>query len=562
MRILPEKLKEIAVGGGFVNEEEFEKAAKAAKDLKRPLEDILIFRGLITEESLGQLIAEHYKTPFVSLRHKIIPLETLEVIPEKLARSHRVLPFEKTEKELHLAMEDPEDFEAVEFVKRQSGLKIKPFFATPETITKGLAQYKKNIRKEFERIISKNIRKTKVLKGKDLAEVAQNLPVIRIFDTLLQYAAAERASDMHVELLADGLLIRFRIDGILRDIINLPKTVHSALIARIKILANLKIDEHRVPQDGRFKFKIDEEGDYISLRVSILPAFYGEGAVLRLLFESARPLSLGELGVLGKNLTILHRNINKPHGMILVTGPTGCGKTTTLYSILNILNTAESKICTVEDPIEYGVRRIIQVQVNPVKGLTFASGLRSLVRHDPDIIMVGEIRDEETMEMAIHSALTGHLVLSTLHTNDAAGAIPRLLDMGAEGFLVASTVNVVIAQRLVRRICTACIERFKPEKEILKVFAAKFGEKIGKQDFYRGKGCEECGGSGYKGRVGIFEILEINDQIRELIVQKVPVEKISKAAVAAGMVVMIADGLDKIAAGVTTIEEVVRVAQA
>lgn len=559
MSILPEKLKEIVVREGYVSEKEFDQAAKAAKDVGRPLEDILIFRGLVNEQSLGQLIAEYYKVPFVSLRHRIIPLETLGVIPEKLARSHRVLPFEKTEKELHLAMEDPEDFEAMEFVKRQTGLKIKPFLATPEAITKALSQYKKNILTEFKKIITENIKKTKILDSKDLSKVAIDLPVVKILDTLLQYAAAERASDLHIELLADGLVIRFRIDGILHDIITLPKEVHPALIARIKILANLKIDEHRIPQDGRFKFQIDE--DYISLRVSILPAFYGENAALRLLFESARPLSLEELGLSGKNFNLLSENIKKPHGMILVTGPTGCGKTTTLYSILNILNTAEVKICTVEDPIEYGIKRITQIQVNPVTGLTFSVGLRSLVRHDPDIIMVGEIRDRETVEMAIHSALTGHLVLSTLHTNDAAGAIPRLLDMGAEGFLVASTLNAIVAQRLIRRICTACIQRFKPEKEALKIFTTRFGKQIEKQDFYRGKGCEECGKSGYKGRAGIFEVLEVNDKIRELIAKKVPVEEIHKAALKEGMVSMLADGLDKIAAGITTIEEVLRVVQ-
>lgn len=563
MPLLPEKLKEIIVGKGFISEKDFEAAAKSAKDIGRPLEDILVFRGLIKEESLGQLMAEHYQVPFISLRNRIIPLEILELVPENLARSYRIIPFAKTEKELHLAMEDPEDFEAVEFVKRQTGLKVKPFLTTPEVITKNLSQYKKNIRKEFKKIIAENIRKTKGLErkadSKDLVKVASDVPVIKVLDTLLQYAAAERASDLHIELLADDLVIRFRIDGILHDIITLPKQVHPALIARIKILANLKIDEHRVPQDGRFKFQIDE--DYLSLRVSVLPAFYGENAVLRLLFESARPLSLEELGVSRKNLEVLRRCIQKPHGMILVTGPTGCGKTTTLYSVLNILNSAEVKICTIEDPIEYGIKRLTQIQVNPVTGLLFSVGLRSLVRHDPDIIMVGEIRDQETVEMAIHSALTGHLVLSTLHTNDAAGAIPRLLDMGAEGFLIASTLSAVIAQRLVRRICTACIERFKPDEGTFKLLSTQAGKKIAKQDFYRGKGCEECGGTGYKGRIGVFEALEIDDNVRELIVQKVPVEEINKAALKSGMVSMMVDGLDKIAAGVTTIEEVLRVVQ-
>jgi type IV pilus assembly protein PilB len=559
MKILPEKLKEIVLKAGFISEEDFNKAAKAAEELGKPLEDLLVFRGLIKEESLGQLIAEHFKVPFALLRHKIIPLEVLELIPENSARSYRILPFEKTEKELHLAMEDPEDFEAIEFAKRQSGLKVKPFYATSEAIAKGLSQYKKNIRKDFEKIITENVQKTKAAKGKDLSKAAADIPVVRILDTILQYAIAERASDVHLELLEEELIVRYRIDGLLHDIISLPKEIHPAVVARVKVLTHLKIDEHRIPQDGRFKFQVDE--DFISLRVSVIPSFYGENIVMRLLFESTRPLSLEELGLGGKNFEILSRNIKKPHGMILVTGPTGCGKTTTLYSILNILNTTEVKICTIEDPIEYGMKRITQIQVNPATGLTFASGLRSLVRHDPDIIMVGEIRDKETVEMAIHSALTGHLVLSTLHTNDAPGAIPRLLDMGAEDFLVASTVNIVIAQRLVRRICTACIERLKPDEKTLGLIEKHFGKKVKGQDFYRGKGCPECGNKGYKGRVGIFEILELDDQIRELILKKVASEEIRKAAIKAGMVSMLADGLDKISAGTTTIEEVLRVVQ-
>lgn len=561
VKIQPERLKEIILKAGFVSEEDFNKAAKAANELERPLEDILVFRGLINEESLGQLVAERYQVPFISLRHKVIPLEVLELIPENSARAYRILPFEKSETELSLAMEDPEDFEAIEFAKRQSGLKVKPFFASAEAIFRGLSQYKKNIRKEFEKIISENVKKTKAkrLDHKNLTRAAVDIPVVKILDTIMEYAIAERASDVHIELLEKELVIRYRIDGLLRDIITLPREIHPAIVARVKVLTDLKIDEHRLPQDGRFKFQMDD--DFISLRVSIIPAFYGENVVMRLLFESTRPLSLEELGLSGKNFELLKRNIQKPHGMILVTGPTGCGKTTTLYSILNILNTAEVKICTVEDPIEYGMARITQIQVNPTTGLTFAAGIRSLVRHDPDIIMVGEIRDKETVEMAIHSALTGHLVLSTLHTNDAPGAVPRLLDMGAEDFLVASTVNIVIAQRLVRRICTACIGRYKPDEKTLSLVEKRFGTKIEKQDFYRGKGCEECSGKGYKGRVGIFEILEAGDEVRKLILKRTAAEEIRKAAEKAGMISMLIDGLDKISAGITTIEEVLRVVQ-
>lgn len=559
MRILPEKLKEIVLKAGFVSEDNFNKALKTAEDLGRPLEDVLVFRGLINEESLGQLIAEFYKAPFAGLKHKIIPLEVLTLIPEKLARSYRILPFEKAEKELYLAMEDPGDFEAIEFAKRQTGLKIKPFFATPEAITKALSQYKKNIRNEFSQIITENIEKTKAVVDKNLTKAASDIPVIKILDTILEYAIAERASDIHIELQEKDLLIRYRIDGMLRDIISLPPEIHPAVIARIKVLTHLKIDEHRVPQDGRFKFRVDD--DFISFRVSIIPSFYGENIVMRLLFESSRPLSLEELGLTGKNYEVLHRNTQKPHGLVLVTGPTGSGKTTTLYSVLNILNTAEVKTCTIEDPIEYSMARITQIQVNPTTGLTFAAGLRAFVRHDPDIIMVGEIRDRETVEMAIHSALTGHLVLSTLHTNDAPGAVPRMLDMGAESFLLASTINAIVAQRLVRRICTACIERFTPDKETLASVEKRFGVKMDKRDFYRGKGCPECGGSGYKGRVGIFEIMENSISLQKLILKKSSSDEIRAQALKEGMTSMLADGLDKVSAGITTIEEVLRVVQ-
>ena len=376
-------------------------------------------------------------------------------------------------------------------------------------------------------------------------------------DTILEYASGEGSSDIHFEAMETTFLIRFRIDGVLRDILSLPKTIHAGIVARIKILSQLKIDEHRIPQDGRFKFKVQE--NYIALRVSILPSFYGENIVLRILPESARPLSLEELGLTGHNLELVRHNIRKPHGMILVTGPTGSGKTTTLYSVLNILNTTEVKICTVEDPVEYGIGRVNQTQINLQAGLTFAAGLRSLLRHDPDIIMVGEIRDKETAEMAIHSSLTGHLVLSTLHTNDAAGTIPRFLDMGAEGFLVASTLNLVIAQRLVRKICTSCIETYVPSAETITYLKRFLGEGELSHQFYRGKGCPECNRKGYKGRIGIYEILEINDSIRALILKRVAAEEIADAGVKNGMTRLLRDGIDKASGGLTTIEEVLRV---
>ncbi len=555
MDLTPEILKKILVESGLVSEKDFEAAAKDAKDFDKNIVDIFIFRGLITEESLGKQIAKQLGVPYAAIRNKVIPSQALDLIPEKVAHSYRIIPFEIKENELHLAMEDPSDFEAIEFTKRKTGLKIIPYYTTSADLTRALGQYKKNIKLEFEEIIQENIKKAAKL-GKDIVKAAEELPVIKILDTILEYAVAERASDIHIETMQENLLTRFRIDGILRDIIILPKEIEPAIVARIKILSSLKLDEHRIPQDGRFKFQADEQS--IALRVSIMPTYFGENVVLRILPETERPLSLEELGLTKEGLELVQRSIRQPHGMILVTGPTGSGKTTTLYSVLTILNTTAVNIVTIEDPVEYSVRRVNQTQINPKAGLTFAKGLRSFLRHDPNIIMVGEIRDEETANIAIHAALTGHLVLSTLHTNDAPGAIPRLLDMGTEGYLVASTLIMVIAQRLVRRICQSCITEYQPSETEMKLLVAQFGATMRKKKFFRGKGCDECEGSGFKGRAGIFEVFEVNDQIRELTTKHPSAEEIKDVALKQGMVTMLQDGLNKVTAGITTIEEIQR----
>jgi type IV pilus assembly protein PilB len=556
--ILPATLKTIILNSGFIKPDELASAEKTAADLGKPLADILIFRVLITDDMLGKLIAEYYQVPFISLQNKVLPLEILQTIPEPAALTYHIIPFKTEPEVLHLAMENPKDIEALEFAKRQSNLAVKPYYLTPSEFTRVVGQYKKNIRKVFQTIIDENLQKSKQLGITDPQKAAEELPVIKILDTILEYAQAELASDVHIETLEDSVLVRFRVDGVLRDILTLPSQIHAAIVARIKILASLKIDEHRIPQDGRFKFEINET--FISLRVSIIPAFYGENIVMRLLAESARPLSLEELGITGEQLQIIRKNITKPHGMILVTGPTGSGKTTTLYSILNILNTPQVKICTIEDPIEYAVRRINQAQVNQTAGLTFANGLRSLLRHDPNIIMIGEIRDNDTAEIAIHASLTGHLVLSTLHTNSASGAIPRFLDMGAEGFLLASTVNIIIAQRLVRKICQSCIERYQPDEKTLEFVSKIFGvSPANVPEFFQGRGCDECGHTGYKGRIGIYEVLDITPKIRELIIKRVPEEVIADQAIKDGMITLLRDGLHKASAGSTSIAEILRV---
>jgi len=553
--ILPEQLRHVILTSGFITPSDFDGAVKTSQELGKSLTDILIYRGLISEDVLGQLIAEYYSVSYVKLSHKIIPQDVLSLIPEEAATSFRMIPFSREGDTLYLAMEDPSDLEGREFAKRKTGLKLQIFFVTPSDLTSAIGQYKRNIKEIFKTIIDENAQKAPTTQ--DVEKLASDVPVVKTLDTIVEYASAEGTSDIHFEVLESEFLVRFRIDGILHDTLTLPKSIHPAIIARIKILSKLKIDEHRIPQDGRFKFQI--RNTFIALRVSILPGFYGENIVLRILPESARPLSLEELGVTGHSLELVKNNIKKPHGMILVTGPTGSGKTTTLYSVLNILNTTSVKICTVEDPVEYGIRRVNQIQVNPQAGLTFSAGLRSLLRHDPDIIMVGEIRDQETAEMAIHSSLTGHLVLSTLHTNDAAGTIPRFLDMGAEGFLVATTLNLIIAQRLVRKICSSCIEPYEPSEEIKQYLAKTVPDTLQLKKFYRGKGCQECNYKGYKGRIGIYEVLEVNDAIRDLIIKRVSGEEINRQALKNGMVSLLIDGINKASGGSTTIEEVLRV---
>ncbi len=551
----PATLSAIVVGSGFVSQSDFNIALKASSELGKSIPDVLISRGILSEDAFGQIIGEHFGVPYIKLAHKSIPQEVLSIIPEEAATTFRIIPFAIVSNELHLAMEDPGDLEAREFVRRRTGMLVKTFYAAGADIAKAVGQYKRNIGDVFTKIIHENVQKTAT--GADATTQASDIPIIKILDTILEFAVAENTSDIHMEALEDTFIVRFRVDGMLKDIFNLPIAVHPAIIARIKILSMLKLDEHRIPQDGRFKFKIKER--YIALRVSILPAFFGENIVMRILPESSRALSLEELGLNGHNLELVRRNIKKPHGMILVTGPTGSGKTTTLYSVLNILISTEVKICTIEDPVEYGIKRVNQTQINPAAGLTFAAGLRSLLRHDPDIIMVGEIRDGETVEMAIQSSLTGHLVLSTLHTNDAASTIPRLLDMGAEPFLVASTVNLIIAQRLVRQICQHCISSYTPDEETLSYLKQIVGEEGVPKNLYKGKGCSECNNKGYKGRVGIYEILEVNEQIRQMIIKKNSNDEIHATAIKLGMIPLIIDGINKASSGMTTVEDVLRV---
>lgn len=573
MIISSKKLKKLLLREKILNSQQFDNIEISAKKANKNIEEILIKENILNEEDLVKLISRDIKVPYVDLSKKIIRKDLLFQIPELIAKKNEVVVFDEEEGYLNIAMTDPGDLQAVEFIKKKIGQKIKIYIATRTALKSVLKQYRRGLKQEFKDIIDQSLAASKTAR-RDLEQLAADLPIVRIVDTLIEHAVLQGASDIHIEPLEDKLVVRFRVDGILRDVIFLPKEIMPGIVARIKVLANLKIDEHRLPQDGRFK--IEKEDQKISFRVSILPVFDGEKIVMRLLIESERILSLEELGLQRSALITAKRGIKKPQGMILVTGPTGSGKTTTLYSILNILNSPKVNIATIEDPIEYRVVRINQSQVKPKIGYTFASGLRALVRQDPDVIMVGEIRDEETVEMALHAALTGHLVLSTLHTTSAAGAFARLIDMKAKPFLAASTINLIVAQRLVRKICNNCIEEYKLSEDQIKMLKEEFDvsgiirtavrEKIIEQEkplseikFYRGRGCEHCNQEGYKGRVGIYEVMENSEAIRDLVVKTTQTDIIEDKAKEEGMITLTEDGFIKAFSGITTVDEIIRV---
>ncbi len=582
MRIELKQLKAFLLGTDLITKEKLRKAGVKAKKSKRSLEEEILKEKLISRDELIKLKAYILGIPFINLEKEIIPREILKIIPEPIAKKNNIVAFKKKDNTLEVAMLDPEDLETIGFIKKKANLKILPRLTSMSSIKHVLKQYEKSLEAEFEEIVKKKtLGEIKVVgvkralkKEKDLRKVAQEMPVIKIVDTLLKHAILENASDIHIEPQEREIIVRFRIDGLLREAMTLPRQILAGVVARIKVLANLKLDEHRLPQDGRFK--IDSEDYRYSLRVSVLPVSKGEKVVMRLLKESGSALTLEELGLFEDNFKVVKRNIKKPTGMILVTGPTGCGKTTTLYSIMNILNVPKVNISTIEDPIEYRMPKINQTQVKPKIGLTFASGLRALLRQDPDIIMVGEIRDKETAGIAVHAALTGHLVLSTLHTNSAAGTLPRLLDMNIEPYLIASTVNVIIAQRLVRKICPDCKEKYRLDSSTMAVLRKQFNlkrileilkskklvpQKSNFSDiaFSRGKGCSRCRKEGYRGRIGIFEVVEVDEEIGNLLAQRPTTDQLEAKTRQKGMIFMYEDGFIKTVQGLTTIDEVMRV---
>ncbi len=576
--------------------------AEEAKKHKKPLQELALERKLVSAKQLTQLYAESIRAEFVDIGNEKIDPQILELIPEHIARQYRAVIFDMSKDGMSkIAMSDPGDLPAVDSLEKLLGKKVSIYIATDADIDKVLEQYKGNLDSEITKIIPE----TELEKREEISadEVAEDSPIAKTVNLVIEYAIKEGASDIHIEPREGLVQVRYRIDGVLREANTLPRNLMLALVSRIKIMSNLKIDEHRKPQDGRFK--VQSPAGTVALRVSTLPVMDGEKVVMRLLDEAASALTLDELGFAATALERMERAMKQPHGMILVTGPTGAGKSTTLYSVLSALNSPKVNISTIEDPVEYRMRGINQTQVNPKAGMTFASGLRALLRQDPNIIMVGEIRDGETANLGIQAALTGHLVLSTLHTNNAATTLPRLLDMGTEPFLIASTVRVVVGQRLVRKLCPTCRQPHDPSGEELEHVITdfrlkralphinenlrKYNEKereakkskkkekdTPKQEelmlpdeldlehislFKPGddESCEDCGGIGYKGRVGIYEVLEVDESLSKLIVENATADDIQTKAVDNGLITMQQDGFLKCLQGKTTIEEILRV---
>jgi type IV pilus assembly protein PilB len=579
MHIEDSQLKEFILDSGLVTGADFEQAEKESKKTDQSIGKILVSRGNITEDDLRRIQAYVLGIPFVDLKDQRIDLEFLSIIPEPIARNHNIIAFKRIGDTLEVAMLDTEDLAAIDFIRKKTGLKIMPRLTDNESMKHALLSYQKSLKAEFGDIIQKEAQSLKTISEEegeegeeDLKKLAEDIPVVRIVDTLVKHAIIQDASDIHIEPMEAQVLVRYRVDGLLRDAMVLPKNVASGITARIKVLSNLKLDEKRVPQDGRFK--IDMNGEKVSFRVSTLPTYYGEKTVMRLLRDNVSGFTLEGLGFHDDGLEKLHKAAKMATGMILTTGPTGSGKTTTLYTMLDILNTPDINISTIEDPIEYQMARINQTQVKPEIGYTFANGLRSLVRQDPDVIMVGEIRDNETASLAVNASLTGHLVLSSLHTNSAAGTIARLLDMKIEPFLLVSTLNVIVAQRLIRRLYDTK-ERYKPSKEELDSIGKtvdmdrvlsflKEGKVIDKDDgwdkvfLYKPKPSPETE-DGYKSRIGIHEVMKMSTALKDLIMKGATTQQIEDQAKKEGMLTMIEDGVFKAVQGITTLEEVLRV---
>jgi len=535
-------------------------------------EAIMLRKRIATEEHIVRAKAKLLDIPFISLATHAFSPDAITMIPESVARKYILLPFQYDEKQnaISVAMVDALDFQVIDFLEKKTGKTIKPFMAMKDDILTAMNNaYTQNIGADVSAALKETSKgEIKTYEAGHLGEVIREAPIAQIVSAVLEQAMRLRASDVHIEPQEADTRVRYRVDGVLQERLLLPNRLHDAVISRIKILGDMKIDEKRIPQDGRFNFKMGDSE--VDLRVSSLPTVHGEKIVMRLLKKSGGVPTLPELGLRGLGLKNLEANILRPHGIILVTGPTGSGKTTTLYAVLTKLNNAKVNILTLEDPVEYQIAGVNQVQINPVAGLTFATGLRSFLRQDPNIMLVGEVRDRETTELAIQAALTGHLVFSTLHTNNAAGAIPRLIDLGAEPFLVVSALNAVVGQRIARKICPTCKEEYTPDDAVVKSVRDVLGNLLGQDKeirLYRGKGtvngepCSSCQGTGYLGRIGIFEVFTMTDPISRFTLSRSPMRDIEDQAKKEGMITLKQDGYLKALEGITSIEEVLRVAE-
>ncbi len=601
MRISDSLVEKLLEDTGKVTADQLKALREQTKTEKKPLQDLVIKNNILSEKELTKLFAEEIDVPFIELNPREIKRQHLKLIPERIAHQYRAVVFDVDEDGNNmLAMEDPDDIQAVSFLQKQLGTNLKLYIATASQIQAALEQYRGNISSELTKVIAGD-EDTEETFEEEVSEedLAEDSPIAQTVNLIIEYGVKSGASDIHIEPRENFVVIRYRIDGILREANKLPRKLLPSLVSRIKILSNLKIDEHRTPQDGRFKVHFG--GNVYALRVSTLPIIDGEKVVMRILNETSQAATLEELGYWGISLRTIKHAIIQPHGMILVTGPTGSGKSTSLFSVLSMLNNPTVNISTIEDPIEYRIVGANQTQVNPQAGMTFSSGLRALLRQDPNIIMVGEIRDGETAGLAVQAALTGHLVFSTLHTNNAATCLPRLLDMNIEPFLIASTVRVVVGQRLVRRLCPDCREVFEPDAttldDLMKAFSLtepgdmKHIHELEKQALEEGigktntskvntastaelstnekgimrlwrahkEGCENCNHTGYKGRAGIYEVLDNTEDIQKLIVANATSEEIQNTAIKNGMMTMQIDGLIKALRGQTSIEEILRV---
>lgn len=560
MTLEKEQLKNLLVDNGFCTLKDFELAEEIAHEEGETIESVLIDKDILSDEYLGELIAAEYDLQFISLEKHGIETTALRVIPEGVARKNRAIAFSSKEK-IKLGMSNPNDLAFINLIERKTSKEVTPFYVTDRDLETAFDMYSLDLSQKYNDLITEQVEEAG--KGK-----IKEYPIIQIVDILIEYAFNNKASDLHIEPRKEYINVRFRIDGVLHSVLRIPVELHDSIVARIKVLAKLRTDDHFSAQDGKINREIN--GKEIDIRVSIMPITSGEKVVLRLLSESMKDFSLYTIGLERKELDIIKDGIQKPWGLILATGPTGSGKTTTLYTLLKLINNPSINISAIEDPVEYDIQNINQIQVNARTGLTFAKGLRSIVRQDPDVIMVGEIRDEETAGIAVNSAMTGHLVLSSLHTNNAATTMPRLLDMGIEPYLVASTMNIAVAQRLVRKICFKCRKSIKISKEKTKQIVDQFNPRIqeilkkkyihnGNLSVYEGQGCSNCQHSGYSGRVGIFEILKTSEKIQSLIIARKNSQVIEDAAIKEGMITMVEDGLIKMSQGITTIEEILRV---